>query len=80
MEICRLRLSLLIPLLLALSCSMLPARAEDASGTGWQACHQAPRRACLLDEATRLLDLEARTDKRATVIASVAQIWAKAGA
>jgi hypothetical protein len=75
-----LRLSLLILFLLALSCSVLPARAEDASETGWQACRKAPRRACLLDEATRLLDLDERSDKRATVIASVAQVWAKAGA
>jgi tetratricopeptide (TPR) repeat protein len=74
-----LRLSLLIPLLLAMSCYMLPARAEDASETGWQDCRKAPRRACLLDEATRLLELEERSDKRATIIASVAQVWAKAG-
>jgi tetratricopeptide (TPR) repeat protein len=74
-----LRLSLLIPLLLTLSYHMLPVHAEDASETGWRDCRKAPRRACLLDEATRLLDLEERSDKRATIIASVAQVWAKAG-
>jgi tetratricopeptide (TPR) repeat protein len=57
----------------------MPARAGDASETEWQDCRKAPRRACLLDEATRLLDLEERSDKRATIIASAAQVWAKAG-
>jgi tetratricopeptide (TPR) repeat protein len=74
-----LRLVLLVPIFLALLSWMLPARADDASETEWQDCRKAPRRACLLDEATRLLDLEERSDKRATIIASVAEVWAKAG-
>jgi tetratricopeptide (TPR) repeat protein len=74
-----LRLSLLVSIFLALSCSITPARAGDASETEWQDCRKAPRRACLLDEATRTLDLQERSDKRATMIASVAQVWAKAG-
>ena len=79
MEMWLLRVSLLIPFLLALCCGVLPARADDAGETGWQDCRNAPRRACLLDEATRLLDLDERSDRRAMVVAAVAQVWAKAG-
>jgi hypothetical protein len=39
----------------------------------------APDRACVLDEVIALLELQDHTDRRQSVIAAVAETWARAG-
>ena len=56
-----------------------PARRLDASSPSWDDCLKAPDRECVLNEAIDQLYLMDRTDRRAAVIGSVAQSWAKAG-
>jgi hypothetical protein len=56
-----------------------PAYAQGPSAGSWEDCLKAPDRACVLDEATALVNLLDRTDRRETVVAAVAQTWAQAG-
>jgi tetratricopeptide (TPR) repeat protein len=54
-------------------------RAQGLSARSWEDCLKAPDRACVLDEAIALLYLQDRTDRRLTVVATVAETWARAG-
>jgi tetratricopeptide (TPR) repeat protein len=56
-----------------------PARSVDASSRSWEDCLKAPDKECVLNEAIDQLYLMDRTDRRAALIGSVAQSWAKAG-
>jgi tetratricopeptide (TPR) repeat protein len=55
------------------------ARAVETSGRSSDDCLKAPDRACVLNEAIDQVYLTDHTDRRAAVVGSVAQTWAKAG-
>jgi hypothetical protein len=57
-----------------------PACAQGLSARSWEDCLNAPDRACLLEEALDLLNLQDKTDRRQTLVAAIAQTWAQAGA
>jgi tetratricopeptide (TPR) repeat protein len=56
-----------------------PSCAQGQSGQSWEDCLKAPDRACVLDQAIDLVDTLDRTDRRAAVVAAVAETWARAG-
>jgi tetratricopeptide (TPR) repeat protein len=56
-----------------------PPSAQGLNARSWEDCLTAPDRACVLDEAIALLDLQDRTDRRQSVIATIAETWARAG-
>jgi hypothetical protein len=59
--------------------AILPARGVERGGRAWDDCRKAPDQDCVLNEAIDQLDLTDRTDRRAALVGSVAQTWAKAG-
>jgi hypothetical protein len=59
--------------------SLSAARAVDASRRSSDDCFKEPDRDCVLNEAMNQLYLMDRTDRRAAIIGSIAQTWAKAG-
>jgi len=56
-----------------------PPCAQGRSGRLWEDCLKAPDRACVLDEAIGLVDPLDKTDRRQTLVAAVAETWARAG-
>jgi len=55
------------------------ARAVETNARSWNDCLKAPDRSCVLNEAIDQVYLMDRTDRRAALVGSVAQTFAKAG-